>query len=197
MNAKQKKTLFVCLAIVIGSFVIRSMVNSTMQMIAYQRIMRERAKRKPPPPPPPPPPGGGTELKNASTATISPAWAGVWQNHGILQKGVCDLRVELGPAGQDEFNANARFSCIDSRPPDPKSPKQYNGLRAPDADAALLHGKVEDGSIRFKVVKAFGSDIYGCPMTSFTLTPFGVWMLMAEWQDGDCGKGELLLGRAR
>jgi hypothetical protein len=62
---------------------------------------------------------------------------------------------------------------------------------------AILSGAMENGSIRFHVDKTIGTNSNGCAATSFTVTPFGSNQLAAEWQEGGCQGGHVILQKAR
>jgi hypothetical protein len=62
---------------------------------------------------------------------------------------------------------------------------------------AVLSGAMENGSIRFHVDKTVGTNSNGCAATSLTLTPFGTNQLAAEWQEGGCEGGHIILQKAR
>jgi hypothetical protein len=64
-------------------------------------------------------------------------------------------------------------------------------------DAAILTGAVEKGAIHFHADKTIGTDINGCAVTDLTITPFGASAVAAEWQEGTCQGGNLLMTRQR
>jgi hypothetical protein len=41
--------------------------------------------------------------------------------------------------------------------------------------------------------KTVGTDINGCAVTEFTVTPFGTNVVAAEWKEGACAGGNMLL----
>jgi hypothetical protein len=69
-------------------------------------------------------------------------------------------------------------------------------LNRMDPDAAILTGTMQDGAIHFKTDKNIGTDINGCSVSAFTLTPFGSNRLAAEWQAGSCEGGHMVLAKA-
>jgi hypothetical protein len=60
-------------------------------------------------------------------------------------------------------------------------------------DAATLTGTVEKGAIHCHADKTVGTDINGCAVTEFTVTPFGTNVVAAEWKEGACAGGNMLL----
>lgn len=71
-----------------------------------------------------------------------------------------------------------------------------NLLNHMNPDAAVLTGAVEKGAIHFQAEKTIGTDINGCAVTEFTVTPFGTNLVAAEWKEGTCAGGSLMLQKA-
>ncbi len=69
-------------------------------------------------------------------------------------------------------------------------------LNRMDPEAAILTGTMQDGAIHFHPDKNIGTDINGCSVSSFTLTPFGANRLATEWQAGSCQGGHMVLAKA-
>ena len=69
-------------------------------------------------------------------------------------------------------------------------------LNRMDPDSAILTGTLQDGAIHFRADKTIGTDINGCAVSSFTLTPFGANRLAAEWAAGSCQGGHMVLAKA-
>jgi hypothetical protein len=61
----------------------------------------------------------------------------------------------------------------------------------------ILKGTVRHGAIQFDADKELVTDKAGCVVTSLTLTPFGGNEFMAQWRDGDCGRGNMILKKSR
>ena len=59
--------------------------------------------------------------------------------------------------------------------------------------SAVLSGTAKDGTLTFTVEKTIQKSANGCALTGFTLTPFGTDQLAAEWQEGTCDGGQMLL----
>jgi hypothetical protein len=70
-----------------------------------------------------------------------------------------------------------------------------NFLNHMNPDAAILTGTVEKGEIHFKADKTIGTDINNCAVTELTITPFGASAVAAEWQEGSCTGGSLMMQR--
>jgi hypothetical protein len=63
--------------------------------------------------------------------------------------------------------------------------------------AVIVSGVMENGAIRLTVDKTVSTNSNGCAATSLTLTPFGTNQLAAEWQEGGCEGGHIILQKAR
>ena len=61
--------------------------------------------------------------------------------------------------------------------------------------AITLQGTPENGAIRFQVDKTVVSPMSGCATTSFMVTPFGTNRVAAQWREGLCQGGQILMAR--
>lgn len=116
-------------------------------------------------------------------------------------KGICDLRFELREKSDEpgHFTGDSALTCRAYAPlvsRDRRTPAAAT-LNRVDPEAAILSGTVEKGSFQFKTDKVVGTDSNGCAPTSFSLTPFGANLLAAEWQEGACAGGHMILHKAR
>jgi hypothetical protein len=195
MDKKKRTILLICAAIFLGSYLARSFVISALRM-AYAQQQGNRQRQKP---------------KPDSAATQSPAvepspaepplpnLSGVWESHGQVPggRGMCDLRLELKQNDPSHYSAFSRFSCLNNEAiVHPKDANVLNNiLTHTNPDAAILTGAVEKGSIHFHADKTIGTDINGCAVTEFTVTPFGASAVAAEWLEGTCQGGSLLMQR--
>jgi len=137
----------------------------------------------------------------APKAPVLPAkLPGVWHGRSAMEGlGLCDLRLELAlkDGAPENVTGYSRFSCL----PVPSLMARGDRAKAKPAllsrlspDAAILSGRVgEDGAVRFEAQKNIGSDIHGCAVSSFTLTPFGAGQLAAEWKEPGCADGRMIL----
>jgi hypothetical protein len=138
----------------------------------------------------------------AADAKAEPAVAnlsGVWIGAGPLKsRGTCDLRLELKRGDSDAYTGYSRFSCVNTQAL--LNPKDTNVMAMMDRlkpDAAILTGGIEKGSTHLRAGKTIGTDINGCSVTEFTITPFGTGGAMAEWQEGTCEGGSLLMRKGQ
>ncbi len=144
----------------------------------------------------------------ASAAKANPATSlstklpGVWQGRSAMEGlGLCSLRLELARnEGEPEsYTGYSKFSCLpvpSLMAPGDRAKAKPALLSRMGTDAAILTGRVgEDGVVRFTSDKNIGTDIHGCAVSTFTLTPFGAGLFAAEWTEPGCADGRMILGK--
>jgi hypothetical protein len=153
------------------------------------------------------PPAGASGANGLAPAVADPSIAfagllGTWQGGGPLPgHGMCSLKFELRKKtdGPGQFSGYPLLICMPLIPgsithsggnPQDALLAQYSPL------SAVLTGTPVNGSLQFTVDKVIGKGASGCALSSFTLTPFGADQLAAEWQEGTCQGGQILLKRA-
>jgi hypothetical protein len=212
ITKQQRKAILISLGVLIGSYVVRSLINGAMQMAYYQQ-QASRAAQRPKPKAQPP---AAVHSSVAAASPTSPTLAipvpqpqpspfskltGVWHGRAVIPgKGLCNLRFELRESEPGHFSGYPSLVCsnvtslmsrqVNANP-------ASNLLNSVDPAAAILTGTVDNGAIHLHADKTIGTDINGCAMSSFTLTPFGKVLLAAEWQEGTCQGGHLIMERAR
>ena len=197
MNPKTKEVLFVCAAIVIGSYLVRSFVASYQRIVyARQQAMRRAQQPKPVPVSKAPDPA---ETALATEAAAMGNLSGMWEGRGPTpSRGICNLHLELKQGDPGQYKGYSRFNCIQlqsmEKPTDP-SPI-FNMAQNITPQAAVLTGRVEKGTIHLHTAKAIGTDGNGCSITELILTPFGATRVAAEWKEGTCQGGNLMMQRA-
>jgi hypothetical protein len=224
MTKQQRRTLWICLALVAASYVIRSVVNFARQQeyfrqqyirAAQQRAKAEaqakaKAKEK-------------AEKEAAARAAAKAAakaeaptskkghdapkapkpvtYTGVWHGRTAVEgRGLCTLRIEINETEPSRYQGNSRIACVSVAPL--RSPKERLNKSAAFMDrmnpeAATISGAMEKGTIALHIDKTIGADSKGCAATSFTLTPFGKNQLAAEWREDTCQGGHVILQKAR
>lgn len=188
MDKKKRTILLICAAIFIGSYIARSFVIAYLRM-SYARQQASRPKPKPKPP----------DTPAVAPVPVDPPFvnlSGVWEAHGqVPSRGMCDLRLEVKQNDPAHYSGFSRFSCISLAIP--KSANTIANMLPLGPDAAILTGEVEKGAIHFHADKTIGTDVNGCAVTALTVTPFGASAVAAEWQEGTCAGGNLLMTRQR
>jgi hypothetical protein len=192
MDKKRRNLLLICAAIFLVFTIARSFVITALR----SGLARQQAIQKPSPRP-------ASALNPANTPNAADAplanLSGVWRAHGEVAggRGMCDMRLELKQADPAHYSGYSSFSCMNNAAI--ASPKDANVianlLNHINPDAAILTGTVEAGAIHLHANKNIGTDINGCGVTDLTVTPFGASAVAAEWQEGKCAGGNLLMER--
>jgi hypothetical protein len=202
MTKQQQKLLLIIPVVIIGSYIVKSIVTTALQVMFYQP---PRPKPKPSPIPPPVKVKATTPAPSAAPKALPQPpdpwrrFLGLWHGQAALDgRGICDLKFEIRKGSEPSvFLGFSSFSCDSSQAlmgkpgGDPRSAL----MNRMNPNAAILTGTVKDGALHFKADKDIGADIHGCTVTSFTLTPFGAYQLAAEWEAGKCQGGNMLLWR--
>jgi hypothetical protein len=148
----------------------------------------------------------GKKTANASTGSNNAALApptvpppsftrlaGYWQARGVIaRRGVCFLRLEIRPVPENQFAAYSSLACAPMVDRIPMYSPMGQVVQA--AASAILIGKVDGESIRFKMDKTIDPAARGCAMSALAVTPFGARQLTVEWQDA-CHGGQMVLQR--
>jgi len=191
MTDKQKKILWACLALLVASYVFRSVSNYSRVMAyrrqAYQAWLESQKKTKQAL-------AGNTVGSETAAALehLSGVWLGRFAANNIT---LCDLRLELKEDEPGKYTGYSGFSCSGTGPVAMGDLK--NGRIGLNPDTAILSGAMDKRTIRFHVDQAMGADAQGCAISSLIVNYFGTGGLDAQWQKGTCGGGHTLLARQR
>jgi hypothetical protein len=220
MTTKQRNFYIICGAVIVAWYGYGFIANTERQMeFRHQQAIRaqQRQQAKPKPatptakapattagakPLPAPNPSAGTTAVAGTPHPPAPfaRLAGIWRGQAALEgRGICGLRFELIPKTPDTFSGFSSFTCATIAPlmsAKTRANRKSALLNRMDPDSAILTGTLQDGAIHFHADKTIGTDINGCAVTSFTLTPFGANRLAAEWQAGQCQGGHMVLAKA-
>ncbi len=200
MNTQQKQRLLWIggLTLAVAYYVVPSMINASRQA-AYQREMAARAAAAAKAKAANPLPASGATA--ALPAEVNQVF-GVWQGAAPLPTGMCNLRLELrrkadNPAQVAGFPVLICTSILPILPGQVTPATQQAMMAKLTPISAVLTGTLagDSNSLQFSVDKVTGTSVNGCALTSLTVTPFGVDMIAAEWQESTCEGGHLLLKR--
>jgi hypothetical protein len=116
-------------------------------------------------------------------------------------RGVCNLRVEIRLRADDlnPFSGFITAACAPTLQFTPTSKMNAKALTLDkmDPEASIMIGAIDGESINFRLDKTVVTDTAGCGPTGLIITPFGNDLFAAEWKDGACAGGHLILRRAR
>jgi hypothetical protein len=190
MTRRNRNILLICGAILLGYYFMRSYSNYVAAMEAARaRAMQRAAMPKPVP-----------VTAESRVDPPLPNLSGIWDGRGPIKgRGVCFLKLELKQNDPAHYSAYSTFYCMSTEPiTNPKDLNvMTNMLSNMHPDSAILNGTVEKGAMHFHADKTIGTDSNGCAITDLTVTPFGASQVAAEWQEGTCPGGNLMMQRQR
>jgi hypothetical protein len=174
MTPQQKKACIIAAVLIVGYYLFESFAESAAQASRmYQQQARQQQQQKE---------NTNPELPGVPLNKL----LGIWNGKTSLEgRGNCSLTFEL----RQHFQKFAGYSTL-------TCPGQQRGP-ALNAEAAILSGAAEQGTIQFKLDKVVDTDQYGCTPTAFTLRGFGSTQLAADWKEQGCSGGHALLTRTR
>lgn len=147
--------------------------------------------------------GAQTAPSAASAASPSPTplsnLTGTWQGQQAQSnRDLCQMSLEMRDNGAGALTAYPRISCVALMPylpgPHKLDPAQA-AAKSMSPVSAVLTGNLKDGAVAFHVDKTIGATFDGCTISAFSVTPFGNDEIAAEWQNGTCGRGQIMLRR--
>ena len=111
----------------------------------------------------------------------------------------CRINLEIRPQGQSYlgyvtmvcFNP---FPALKKGPPSLATSPIMQTMRQMTPASAIMTGAVRNGDLVFTVDKSIGTLSDGCALTgTFTVSTFGLGKVAAQWQEGTCEGGDLIL----
>jgi len=205
ITKKQKQALWLIALVLAVLYYAPSVIMSVRQMayVSQQAALRQAAPQQAAQHPPLPK-AKGDEANGTAAVPESPVspgtLSGFWQGSGTVpDKGrICSLHLELREDGQPQgpITGYPSLSCVTfgGRPNvNPLAPM----MSKLDPVTAVMTGMWDkSGSLHFSIVKSLAASD-SCPITGFTLTPFGTNAVTVEYQEGTCQSGNMVLYRTR
>ena len=196
LTDKQKKYIGVAVAILlfIHLFGAKAVTFVKTTIAAHQTP----AIAKPSPLRPMPPPPAAT-LPTLPVATVNKQlmdyYSGIWTAHMLPnQKGnACDFRLEMrvNPEQPDKLMGYLTKICFPAVGVQHRSAATIANDIAPVS--AVMIGTIDRDFIIFSIDQTDGTHLGDCPLTEFSTRVFGLGGLNAEWKDGTCESGSVLL----
>jgi hypothetical protein len=197
MNVKTKNQLWLWIGgVVVIALYFGPSIRQTLQQV--QLMHRVPAKPSPMKKAPVPEISQGVASGTAKTDVSLDTLLGIWQGVGPLPgRDVCNLKLEMRRK-TDEPSRISGFPVLVCAPILPgfvRRGKSSENFTLPELSpvSAVLSGIPQNGSIQFSVDKVIGTTGSGCALTSLTVTPFGTDQIAAQWQEGTCQGGRILL----
>jgi hypothetical protein len=143
-----------------------------------------------------------TAVSTPTPASVNPAAnsiVGIWQGQQVqANHEVCQLALEVRESTVGLLTGFAKLTCwplVPNVAGQRRGNQVTNVVRSLSPAPAVLTGRMQNGTAVFDVEKTFGATVEGCALTGFSVTPFGTDQIAAEWQNGDCGKGQMVARR--
>lgn len=201
MTKQNRKILFICIGVLVGSFIVRNVVISAIQMARYRQAVMAAQQRKAQQAAAKPP-VKATEPQHATPAPPHFPYPGVWAGSAAIKgKGLCDTRIEMRDIENQpgHFTGDWSMTC---RPYGPlisqeRARRGAGMFNRTNPEAAIFAGTFKDGAMAFTLDKVMATDSEGCAPSSLTITPFGTGQLASEWQEGTCAGGHMMLHKVR
>jgi hypothetical protein len=128
-------------------------------------------------------------------------YGGVWLGNELMpDQNRCNIRLEIRVGDDKKLKGFEQKSCVPLQPL--AGGKLAHGsiadiIRSTSPVSAVMTGSLQDSGISFTVDQNIGTPPDGCALSGFSVTDFGSGQLMAEWQEGTCPAGKMLLRKTR
>jgi hypothetical protein len=127
-------------------------------------------------------------------------FVGIWMGSELTpDQYMCNIKLEVRASAEDMTKVSGfeTRSCIPSLLLRAKPKSVEEVLKAASPLSAMMTGSLNDGDLTFRVDKTIGTSANGCSLSSYSVSPFGDGQVMAQWQEGSCKSGTMLLKKAR
>jgi hypothetical protein len=126
-------------------------------------------------------------------------YSGIWTAHVLPnQEGnACDFRLEMrvNPEQPDKLMGYLTKTCFPAVGVQHRSAATLANDISPVS--SIMIGTIDRDYIVFAIDQTDGTHPGDCPLTEFSTRVFGLGGLNAEWKDGTCDSGSVLLTKAR
>ncbi len=194
LSDKQKKAGWIIAAVLLMIHFAPTFLGIVRQQFSPRAPVRAFPVRSPTTPHPAP--------VDAPAPPVTTQFLGVWTGSALTPTlETCQVRLEMRP-DQDKpgfFSGFETRSCVPTGLlVGGRVEKDVASLiRDASPVSATMTGSVINGDMVFQVEKTVGAQTGPCQLTGYSASPFGTGQLMAQWQEGSCPGGHMLLTRAR
>jgi len=193
LTDKQKKYLWIVAAVL-------AVIHFGPRYITGFLPARSRTAQTRPSPirlaPVPPPP---TDPAPSPEAAREAQYLGVWAGHSLMpDQTTCSISLRLVKSAEDP----SKITGYESKQCMPTAALQGGRIakesipeliRTTAPVSAVLTGVTNKDGITFTVDKTLGEQPGDCGLSGFSVTGFGPGQLQAQWQEGKCDSGQMLL----
>jgi len=195
LTEKQKKTAWAVVSLLVLIHFAPRLWNVVHPASSHAAIGKPSPAHIAPPAIPPAPP---------SLETVAAAkYGGIWQGSALMpDQARCGIRLEIRLSD----DLPKRLKGFETKKCLPTSPFEGGKLRGGSiADviretspvSSVMTGTPQEDGLNFTVDQTIGTPADGCPLSGFSITDFGQGQVMAQWQEGTCPAGKMLLRKAR
>ena len=135
-------------------------------------------------------------------------FVGIWQANQFMPNGDhCNVRLEIRQAVSNPVTQSAMVSGFDTRTCLSSDLMKGGNMAATNMEqfrretspvsTSMMGWFADDSDITFQVNKTLGAAPNQCPMTAYTVSPFGTNALAAQWKQGICPGGQIVLQKVR
>lgn len=199
LTEKQKKLAWIAGVALLGIHFTPNLINAVKHAVSsnapavLQKPTPVHIAPVPPPTPTPPPPEVAAATK----------YGGIWVGNALMpDQNRCNIRLEIRLSDDlpKKLKGYESKSCVPMQPfagGKPRKESIGDFLRDTSPVSAVMTGTAQEGGIRFTVDQTIGTPGDGCALSGFTITDFGQGQVMAQWQEGTCPAGKMVLTKAR
>jgi hypothetical protein len=198
MTKKQRTTLLIIAAALLAIYYGPTVILTTRQFLinrelAARQAAQPRVVQAAPKADTPKPTAPGPDAAPFPLSTIT----GFWQGAGTVPGRLCTLHLELreNPQAPGHMLGFPSMTCtafgVEAMRKQAASPM----LAAFNPTTGIMDGTWDKATtaIKFNVVKSLSSD--NCPFTGLAVTPLGTTAITAEWKEGECQSGNVVMQR--
>jgi hypothetical protein len=203
LSPKQVKAAWIIAAILVLIHFAPSILGSIRQPFSHANAApAQPAPYRAAPAPsvmPTAPPASVALLPDARSAKF----LGIWTGSGLMSnQDTCQVRLELRMS-EDTPGSITGYETRACMPTLVLMGRKYDRNTIPSIVehaspvSAVLTGTLINGDIAFRVDKTVGTLPDHCPLSSYAVSPFGQGQVIAQWQEGSCTTGQMLLTKTK
>lgn len=190
LTEKQKKTIWIAVGALAFLHFFLPRILSMFHSHPQQQVQAKPSPlRLAPPPPPPPSPEVAAAIK----------YGGVWLGETITpDENKCSLKLEIRLDDElpKKLKGYASKSCVPlqgiARGPITRGTLS-SMIRNSTPSSVIMTGTPQPTGISFTVDQAIGTEMNGCTLSALSITDFGNGQVAAQWQEGTCTPGRMML----
>lgn len=189
LTEKQKKTIWIAAGALVVLHFFLPRILSLFHSHPQQAVQSKPSPLRIAPPSPPPP----------SPETLAAIKYSVWLGETITpDENKCSLKLEIRLDDElpKKLKGYASKSCVPlqgiARGPITRGVLQTM-IRNAAPSSVIMTGVPQPTGISFTTDQAIGTEMSGCTLSALSITDFGNGQVAAQWQEGTCTPGRMML----